>query len=94
MLTLRDDRPLQGILASVQEIVFSDFRPPARFPHPTPESIPRWYRHIDFATVFWFCCSVCMGVGGYELSDVQWCRIEGLLPGRVDTVGRTAADIQ
>lgn len=33
-----------------------------------------------------------MGAGRYELSDVQWKRIEGLLPGRVDTVGRTAAD--
>ena len=28
----------------------------------------------------------------YELSDAQWRRIEGLLPGRADTVGRTAAD--
>jgi transposase len=33
-----------------------------------------------------------MGVGRYELTDAQWCRIEGLLPGRVETVGRTAAD--
>lgn len=33
-----------------------------------------------------------MGVGRYELSDVQWSRIEGLLPGRAETVGRTAAD--
>jgi transposase len=33
-----------------------------------------------------------MGIGRYELSDVQWGRIEGLLPGRSDTVGRTAAD--
>ena len=33
-----------------------------------------------------------MGVGRYELSDVQWSRIENLLPGRVETVGRTAAD--
>jgi transposase len=33
-----------------------------------------------------------MGMGRYELSDVQWCRIERLLPGRVETVGRTAAD--
>ena len=33
-----------------------------------------------------------MGVGRYELSAVQWERIEGLLPGRVETVGRTAAD--
>ena len=33
-----------------------------------------------------------MGVSRYELSDAQWNRIEGLLPGRSDTVGRTAAD--
>jgi putative transposase len=33
-----------------------------------------------------------MGVGRYELSEAQWKRIEGLLPGRVDTVGRTASD--
>ncbi len=33
-----------------------------------------------------------MGAGRYELSDAQWKRIEGLLPGRVDTVGWTAAD--
>ena len=33
-----------------------------------------------------------MGVGRYELSDARWSRIEGLLPGRVETVGRTAAD--
>jgi transposase len=33
-----------------------------------------------------------MGVSRYELSDGQWRRIEGLLPGRADTVGRTAAD--
>ena len=33
-----------------------------------------------------------MGVGRYELSDVQWSRIEGLLPDRVETVGRTATD--
>src|SRR5580658_11165917 len=33
-----------------------------------------------------------MGVGRYELSDAQWSRIEGLLPGRADTVGRTASD--
>ncbi len=33
-----------------------------------------------------------MVAGRYELSDVQWKRIEGLLPGRIDTVGRTAAD--
>jgi transposase len=33
-----------------------------------------------------------MGVGRYELSDAQWSRIEGLLPGRVESVGRTAVD--
>jgi transposase len=33
-----------------------------------------------------------MGVGLYELSDGPWNRIEGLLPGRVETVGRTASD--
>jgi transposase len=33
-----------------------------------------------------------MGIGRYELSDAQWTRIEGLLPGRADTVGRTAAN--
>lgn len=33
-----------------------------------------------------------MGAGRDELSDAQWKRIEGLLPGRIDTVGRTAAD--
>jgi transposase len=33
-----------------------------------------------------------MGVGRYELSEAQWKRMEGLLPGRVDTVGRTASD--
>jgi transposase len=33
-----------------------------------------------------------MGVGRYELSDVQWERLEELLPGRVETVGRTASD--
>jgi putative transposase len=33
-----------------------------------------------------------MGVSRYELSDLQWSRIEGLLPGRADTVGRTAVD--
>src|ERR1700710_793091 len=38
------------------------------------------------------CGSDCMGVGRYELSDVQWSRIEGLLPGRVESVGRTAVD--
>lgn len=33
-----------------------------------------------------------MGVGRYELSDVQWKRIKDFLPGRADSVGRTAAD--
>ena len=33
-----------------------------------------------------------MGVSRYELSDLQWSRIEGLLPGCADTVGRTAVD--
>ena len=32
------------------------------------------------------------GRGRYELSDVQWERLEELLPGCVETVGRTAAD--
>jgi hypothetical protein len=36
--------------------------------------------------------SVLMGVGRYELSDSQWSRIEGMLPGRVETIGRKAAD--
>ena len=27
-----------------------------------------------------------MGAGRYELGDAQWKRIEGLLPGRIDTV--------
>jgi len=33
-----------------------------------------------------------MGVGRYELTEVQWRRIELLLPGRAGTVGRPAAD--
>ena len=33
-----------------------------------------------------------MGVGRYELSDVQWEKIKDLLPGRVESVGRTAGD--
>ncbi len=33
-----------------------------------------------------------MSVGRYELSEAQWKRIEGLLPGRMGTVGRTALD--
>jgi transposase len=33
-----------------------------------------------------------MGIGRYELSDVQWERIKGLLPGRLESVGRTALD--
>ncbi len=28
----------------------------------------------------------------YDLNDLQWLRIEGLLPGRKETVGRTAHD--
>ena len=33
-----------------------------------------------------------MGIGRYELSDVQWEQIKELLPGRLESVGRTAAD--
>jgi transposase len=33
-----------------------------------------------------------MGVGRYELTEVQWRRIEPLLPGRAGTVGRPAED--
>jgi transposase len=33
-----------------------------------------------------------MGVGRYELPEVQWRRIELLLPGRGETVGRPAED--
>ncbi len=33
-----------------------------------------------------------MGVGRYELTEVQWRRIEPLLPGRAGTVGRPALD--
>lgn len=33
-----------------------------------------------------------MGVGRYELSDVQWEKIKDILPGRIESVGRTAAD--
>ena len=33
-----------------------------------------------------------MGVCRYELTEVQWRRMERLLPGRVGTVGRPAAD--
>jgi transposase len=33
-----------------------------------------------------------MGIGGYELSDVQWERIQDFLPGRREHVGRTATD--
>ena len=40
----------------------------------------------------WICFSVYMGIGRYELSDVQWERIKDLLPGRLESVGRTAAD--
>ena len=33
-----------------------------------------------------------MGASRYELSDVQWEKIRDFLPGRVESVGRTAAD--
>jgi len=33
-----------------------------------------------------------MNTGRYELSDTQWHKIEGFLPGRADTVGVTAKD--
>jgi putative transposase len=33
-----------------------------------------------------------MGISRYELSDVQWERVKDVLPGRVESVGRTAAD--
>ncbi len=33
-----------------------------------------------------------MGVGRYELTEVQWRRIERLLPGRAGMVGRLAED--
>ena len=33
-----------------------------------------------------------MGVSRYELSEVQWERIKDLLPGRMESVGRTAVD--
>ena len=33
-----------------------------------------------------------MGASRYELSDVQWNRIKDTLPGRLEHVGRTAAD--
>jgi putative transposase len=33
-----------------------------------------------------------MGVGRYELSDVQWEKIKNFLPGRVESVGGTAGD--
>ena len=33
-----------------------------------------------------------MGVGRYELSDAQWEKIKDVLPGRVESVGRTAVD--
>jgi transposase len=33
-----------------------------------------------------------MGIGRYELSDVQWERIKDFLPGRTEHVGRTAMD--
>jgi transposase len=33
-----------------------------------------------------------MGIGRYELSDMQWERIKDLVPGRLESVGRTAVD--
>jgi transposase len=33
-----------------------------------------------------------MGIGRYELSEVQWEKIKDFLPGRVESVGRTALD--
>jgi len=33
-----------------------------------------------------------MGISRYELSDVQWEKIHGFLPGRAEHVGRTASD--
>lgn len=33
-----------------------------------------------------------MGISRYELSEVQWEKIKDILPGRVESVGRTAAD--
>ncbi len=33
-----------------------------------------------------------MGVSRYELSDVQWEKVKDFLPGRVESVGRTAVD--
>lgn len=33
-----------------------------------------------------------MGISRYELSDVQWERIKDFLPGRMESVGRTAED--
>ena len=33
-----------------------------------------------------------MGNSRYELSDAQWDRIKDFLPGRAETVGRTASD--
>ena len=33
-----------------------------------------------------------MGIKRYELSDVQWVRIEALLPGKTSDPGRSAAD--
>jgi transposase len=38
------------------------------------------------------CCSVFMGISRYELSEMQWEKIKDILPGRVESVGRTAAD--
>lgn len=33
-----------------------------------------------------------MGIKRYELSEAQWVRIEGLLPGKLSDPGRSAAD--
>ncbi len=33
-----------------------------------------------------------MGISRYELSDAQWERIKDVLPGRIESVGRTASD--
>ena len=33
-----------------------------------------------------------MGISRYELSEMQWEKIKGILPGRLESVGRTAVD--
>jgi len=33
-----------------------------------------------------------MGISRYELSEMQWEKIKDILPGRVESVGRTAGD--